>query len=279
MNTNKQKTNLILDALLFAGFLITFALDWTGLLMHQWIGICGGLLATCHLILHWDWVSAVTRRFFGKTSVQARKYYLLDVAIMTGFYLIVVTGLVISTWLNLSLTNYAAWSDVHVTASIVTLGLIVLKIGLHWRWIVRVARQSSFLQQPQSAPVLKTVPALKQISTPVATSGTITRRDFLRLMGTVGVASLIAVCFPLLGNEEAQAATTTGTTGNESTSAASTGTTDTSNLSSSTSSSSGTTTALNSCTVQCFKRCSFPGGCHRYQDTNGNALCDFGECA
>lgn len=52
MKTNKQKTNWILDTLLFAGFLITFALDWTGLPMHQWMGTFGGLLATYHLIRH-----------------------------------------------------------------------------------------------------------------------------------------------------------------------------------------------------------------------------------
>jgi hypothetical protein len=60
--------------------------------MYQWIGVFGGLLATYHLSLHWDWVTAVTKRFFAKTSVRTRIYYLLDATILTGFYLIVMTG-------------------------------------------------------------------------------------------------------------------------------------------------------------------------------------------
>jgi hypothetical protein len=34
-----------------------------------------------------------------------------------------------------------------------------------------------------------------------------------------------------------------------------------------------------SCVVQCGRRCSFPGHCRRYTDTNGNNRCDLGECA
>lgn len=275
MNTNQQKSNWILDALLFAGFLVTFALDWTGLPMHQWIGLFGGLLAASHLVLHWKWVSAVTRRFFGKTSVQARGYYLLDAAITTGFSLILMTGLVISTWLSLNLANYAVWANVHATASITTLILIVLKIGLHSRWIVSVARRSIFPPASQPAPVLRTSQTLRQVAASVADSEALPRRDFLRLMGSVGVVSLIAVSFPLLGSEKSQATTTASTEGNESASVIASDVTASTSRSSASSS---TTTASSSCTAQCNRHCSFPGRCRRYRDTNGNNLCDFGEC-
>lgn len=109
------------------GFLVSFAMDWTDLSLHQWIGIFGGLLAIYHLVIHWDWVTAVTMRFFRKTSGQARTYYLLVASIMLGFYLILVTGIVISTWLNLALTNYSAWVDFHVTTFIMSLCLVVLR--------------------------------------------------------------------------------------------------------------------------------------------------------
>jgi hypothetical protein len=36
--------------------------------------------------------------------------------------------------------------------------------------------------------------------------------------------------------------------------------------------------ASTSCRVRCDRRCSYPGHCHRYRDTNGNNLCDEGEC-
>jgi hypothetical protein len=272
MKTNRQKTNWILDALLFTGFLVSFSLDLTGLPVHQWIGVFCGLLAVFHLVIHRDWAAAVTRRFFKKTSCQARTYYLLDAAIMLGFSLIVMTGTVISTWLNLALTNYAAWVDFHVTTAIVTLLLVVLKIGLHWRWIVRVATQPIFRPAAQPAARLKPSPV------PATVPGAMTRGDFLRLMGIVGAASLAALSFTLNDDQGAQAAHTIPS--NESitaagaTPAAASGTTGVSQPYSSPD----TSTTTTSCSVRCNKGCSFPGDCRRYQDSNGNALCDFGEC-
>ena len=81
----KQKTNWIIDAALFAGFLMAFFLDWTGLEWHQWLGITLGGMALYHLVIHWRWVTAVLSRFRGRTRSQNRLYFLLDGSILTGF--------------------------------------------------------------------------------------------------------------------------------------------------------------------------------------------------
>jgi hypothetical protein len=65
----------------------------------------------------------------------------IDASLMFGFAAILVTGLVISSWLALPLENYAAWRDAHVAASIITLLVVGGKIGLHWRWIVNTAQR------------------------------------------------------------------------------------------------------------------------------------------
>jgi len=62
----------------------------------------------------------------------------VDVLIVIGFVVILETGLVISTWLNLDLLNYVTWLDIHLYASYATLALLVVKIGLHWRWVVNI---------------------------------------------------------------------------------------------------------------------------------------------
>ena len=36
--------------------------------------------------------------------------------------------------------------------------------------------------------------------------------------------------------------------------------------------------AAASCTIRCGRRCSYPGHCRRYTDSNGNGRCDLGEC-
>jgi hypothetical protein len=256
MNTG-QKTKWWVDAALFSGFIIAFFLDLTGTGLHQWIGIAGVALAAYHLVTHWSWVRAVSQRFFGRTSGRARLYYLIDAAIFVGFAAIVSTGLVISTWLSLSLTNYAAWLAVHIASSITTLLLVLLKLGLHWRWIAIATRNS--LSQPAVAqrrpiPVQQSV-GVKRVS----------RREFMEVMGVTGVASLFALTGATSGLKNLQSAAET----------ASAQTVTSSSTLNSTSANSSTSSA---CVVRCNRGCSYPGHCGRYTDANNNNRCDFGEC-
>jgi hypothetical protein len=257
MKTNKW--NWMIDAALLAGLLATFFLDLTGLVVHQWLGVALGLLAGYHFVSHWNWVKSVTRRFVGQTSRQARSYYVLDAGLMLGFALTLATGLVISSWLSLPLGNYAVWSNVHVTASIVTLLIVVVKIGLHWRWIVKTAQQLF-------APTTPTVASRPM--QPVPVSASMDRRSFLALMGVVSIASVVAIKSVLDDTSVLAETAVSGTTLSEA-----------SQVKQTTSASSSSNTAVaSSCVVRCNKGCSYPGHCRRYVDTNGNKRCDLGEC-
>ena len=254
MKQNKPKTTWLIDAALFGGFLLALWLDLTGLPVHQWLGMGVAVLAGYHLATHWSWVKAVTERFFGRTSRQARTFYAVDVGLVVGFAAILVTGLVISTWLDLALASYAAWRTVHVVASVATLGLVVAKIGLHWRWIVSVARRSIFPTPAGRTGAAQPVPVAAQVN----------RRDFVRLMAGVGAIALLAGANALNGSEGDQAEASPAAQTPVGTQAqAATSTTGTSNA---------------SCTVRCNKGCSYPGRCRRYVDTNNNGRCDLGEC-
>lgn len=182
---NPQRRNWIVDAVLFVGLLVACLLDVTGLTVHEWLGVAVGLFALYHLVVHWTWVKAVTARFLTCTSNEARLYYVVDVGLLAGLLMIVGTGLVISTWLDLPLTNYTLWRDLHILASVATVALTVAKIGWHWKWVVQVARRSVF----KSA-----TPALAPVPVPAARPGAATsRRDFLRLMGGVSALAVLAV--------------------------------------------------------------------------------------
>ena len=259
MKTNKPKSNWMIDAALLAGFLATFFLDLTSLVVHQWLGVAVGLLAGYHFLLHWKWIKSVTFRWVGQTSRQAHTYYVIDAGLMLGCAVILVTGGVISSWLALPLENYAAWSNVHVAASIITLLIVVVKIGLHWRWIVKTA------QQLFSAPDAHATNALPL--QPVTASARMNRRSFLMLMGVVSLPAILAIGHVLDGGQAAPAEVANQeqvTLGPSSQSATQP-----------TSSANASSTA---CTIRCNKGCSYPGHCRRYVDTNRNNRCDLGEC-
>jgi hypothetical protein len=215
-----------------------------------------GALASYHLIAHWRWVKAVTERFFGRTSRQARTFYAVDAGLAVGFAAIVVTGLVISTWLDLALASYAAWRTVHVVDSVATLVLVVAKIGLHWRWIIDVARRRIF---PTPAPTGQVGAAQ-----PVPVAAQVNRRDFVRLMAGVGAMAVLAGVNALssAAGDKAEASSAAQTPVSTQVQAVA----------------STTVTSNASCTVRCNKGCSYPGRCRRYVDTNNNGRCDLGEC-
>ena len=258
MKTNKQKHHWLIDAALFIGFLAAFWLELTGVALHQWLGIAIGVGAGYHLFTHWAWVKAVTERFFKQTSMQARLYYVIDATVLIGLATIIVTGMVISTWFDLALTNYAAWRTLHVIASIGTLVAVVVKIGLHWRWIVSTARRTIFT----------TSSGRSGQATPVPAANAVGRREFLRLMGGVSAVAVVAAGSAL--NALVQPASSTPTEGTSSS-----GTTSQSKATQSTTS---TQQSASNCAVQCQKRCSYPGHCRRYTDSNNNGRCDLGEC-
>lgn len=186
---------------------------------------------------------------------------MVDAGLAAGFGTILVTGLVISTWLDLGQGSYEAWRAAHVVASVATLALVVVKVGLHWRWIVATARRHVW---PAQAPMAETASGAGVQRVPAATS--MGRREFMRLMGGVGAVALLAGLNALGGLEEGgqavEASATTLGTGSTRVRKAVEG-----------------AVATTACTMRCGRRCSYPGHCRRYTDTNGNGRCDLGECA
>ena len=281
--------NLILDIFLFAGFILCFTMDVTGMILHQWLGVAMAGLTLIHLLIHNQWVNKVLRRF---SDLQSRPQilFLLDAAVALGFVGILVTGLVISTWLNLPLNGYSAWLNVHIAFSIETLFFLVVKIGFHWRWISNTfhtlfnKRSISSLPAPQMA-------IARQTNSPVPQSAgkQMSRRDFLAVMGVTGVASVLAISSLLketatvvdAQSVSSQTTTTqnpTHTTPSEAVSSTSQVTSTSTTVPAATQTATIQPTTANACSIRCNRRCSFLGQCHRYVDSNGNGLCDNGEC-
>jgi hypothetical protein len=291
MTKISSKINWLLDLVILIGFLLLFFLNITGVSLHQWLGLGIFLLIMIHLINHWDWVKSIFANFFHKTSGRARFYAILDAFLLLGLVMIIETGLVISTWFNLSMGDYATWSNIHTDVSIATLLILVLKVGLHWKWIVTNARK---IFHPTARP--------QPVSLPVGNPSMVSRRQFLTTMGIVSLGSALAIANVLPRSNSSQS---TASAESESNSISQ------SNLSTTSQSvvtpeaaqptrapAASTTvqevapattqptelptvqTALN-CYATCCRgnHCSFPGQCRQYTDSNGNGLCDLGECS
>jgi len=197
---SKTKYNFWLDPTIFIAFLITAAtglplwlaiphgqgssqaLSLLGLSrrtwvdIHDWAGLTMLIGATTHIILHWEWITCVAGRFFGKLARQARLNFSLNSLLFVAFVLVNLSGLV--AWLVLpsggyrggrnplhnasllGLTRYG-WNDVHLWVGLAMIAVLVVHLALHWRWVacsIRRYAQAAFRDfratgQPDECPV------------------------------------------------------------------------------------------------------------------------------
>lgn len=136
---NPNLTNLWVDGLVFGGTLAAFAPRLTGEFVHEWLGLAFGVALLVHVILHWQWLVGVTRRFFRTANWGARFKYLLNAAIFIAFTVILFSGVmesrsVLATF-GLSVSNQGFWKTLHSLSAEATLWLTALHLGLHWRWM------------------------------------------------------------------------------------------------------------------------------------------------
>ena len=59
------------DAVILVGYTVAYSHGFTGLVIHEWLGIGLGIALLLHLTLHWDWVVRTTRRLFSPRPRQA----------------------------------------------------------------------------------------------------------------------------------------------------------------------------------------------------------------
>lgn len=137
---NRNTTNLLLDAASFLAFLILTTPRFTGMAIHEWLGVALGAALITHVLLHWNWLVSVTRRFFGAATWRARTNYLLNALLFVCFTVTLFTGMMISTvalpLFGLQPGHDRLWAQFHRLGSDACVILIGLHLGLHWNWIV-----------------------------------------------------------------------------------------------------------------------------------------------
>lgn len=149
---SQTKINLAVDMGIFTGFLIAEAPHLSGIAVHEWLSIAFGAAIIVHLLLHWQWIVTVTRRFLSNIPGHSRLNYILNTLLFIDITLVIYSGLMISRValpaLGLSLGAGGAWRGIHDLTANVSLILVGLHVALHWQWIVRAIKR--YIVQPLS---------------------------------------------------------------------------------------------------------------------------------
>ena len=142
--------NLLVDGMIFTGFLLATAPHVTGQTIHEWLGIAFGAGIITHLLLHWKWIVNVVRRFFGKLPGQVRINSILNSLLFIAMTLIIFSGIMISkvvlSTFGLSGSHDAIWRWLHTSATNVALIIVALHVALHWKWIAGTTKR--YVWQP-----------------------------------------------------------------------------------------------------------------------------------
>ena len=77
--------------------LIPYSFNFTGLTVHEWVGVVLAVALPVHVTLHWDWVARTTRRLvMRRRGGREALRWLVDLLLMPAMTLCVASGFLIS---------------------------------------------------------------------------------------------------------------------------------------------------------------------------------------
>jgi hypothetical protein len=132
------------DAVLLLGYTLAYSYGFTGIAIHEWLGLGLGLALLLHLTLHWDWVIRATRKLLDPRG-HDKLIWLVNLALLLAMTLCVASGILISRValpdLGIDTLGAPFWARLHDLTADVTLALVPVHVALRWRWIARVGRR------------------------------------------------------------------------------------------------------------------------------------------
>ncbi len=139
-STPQTKTKLWLDVLIFVAFLVTMDPHSSGIAIHEWLSLAMIATLTIHLLLSWDWIVEISKRFLGKVGGQNRINYIVNWLLFIDGTMIMISGIMISEVvlpvMGIQFPADFAWRRLHDMSANIGLLLLGIHTALHWSWIV-----------------------------------------------------------------------------------------------------------------------------------------------
>ena len=129
--------------------------------IHTWGGVLMIAAIVIHLVIHWRWVSTMTRRVVNavlgkspKLSKGARFNVAVNLGIAVSFALCAVSGIYFlfapsggyqggnnPGWEINLLFSRTTWDLIHTWSGVAMIGFGVVHLWIHWRWVVNVTKR------------------------------------------------------------------------------------------------------------------------------------------
>ena len=153
----RLKTIFGLDVALLASVCALQTVRFTGLFLHEWLGLAMVGMVFAHLLFSWSWIASLSRRLFAVQSARARINYLLNLGLFAAVTAVIFSGILISQKAIPALTGAKAapaldwrWDTLHQQFSDAVLTLSAFHLALNWDWAL-AAVQSFFRRAREGA--------------------------------------------------------------------------------------------------------------------------------
>jgi hypothetical protein len=137
--------NLLLDAAILVAFLLALDPRLTGVAIHEWLSLATTAAVVVHLLLHWDWIVGITRRFLGRISGAARLNYVVDALFLIDVAVIALSGILVSQAIlptvGITPPGGSFWTLLHSISAGWAVVLVAVHAALHWKWIVNSVKR------------------------------------------------------------------------------------------------------------------------------------------
>lgn len=150
----RLKTIFWLDVTLLVSFCALQTVPFTGLVLHEWLGLALVGMVLAHLLFSWSWIASFSRRFFSVQSARARINYFLNLSLFASTTAVIFSGILISQKAIPVLTGTKAgldmdwrWDVFHNQCSDFVLLLAAMHLAINWDWAL-AAGQKIFRRYP-----------------------------------------------------------------------------------------------------------------------------------
>lgn len=139
------RNRLLLDCLMLGAFVASYRPAWTGFSLHEWLSLALVVPVLVHLVVNWDWVVRIVRRFYSKLRATNRLNLVVDVALFLSVVTVMLSGLLVSEAImglfGVAGTEEGIWYRMHSLSADAVILTVAAHVMLHLRWMVRAARR------------------------------------------------------------------------------------------------------------------------------------------
>ncbi|HEX78841.1 MAG TPA: DUF4405 domain-containing protein [Dehalococcoidia bacterium] len=128
--------------------------------IHSWASVALLVVILLHIILHWGWIVATTKRvksYIGKRVRRVTELYVAAVVLFILFLFESFSGFVIWLFIPRGAADFYRmisgvgrtfwglqrniWVDLHAWVAVAIMGIIIVHIIMNWNWVVAMSKK------------------------------------------------------------------------------------------------------------------------------------------